>query len=153
MRPSRRWLIAGGQTSHRSARDPRTSRRPSGGLRLSAVAGFALGNRYPLTSLVERIERNGVAAAHGDERSVTLPNKHASTNEGAPLPEPNPVLPLPQAFVAPIVLNPGTAETAPQPPETQPIPEGTRPKERPRVRVAQSGDRRVFVVVRRVGPP
>jgi hypothetical protein len=117
---------------------------------LSALVGFALGNRFPLTSLVEAIERNGVRPVQRDATAAAS-GQHANTIEDFDIPGPK--LPAPPAPVAPVILNSGTAEPAPKPVETQPVPEGTVPKERSRVQPAQSRDRRVLVVVRRVGPP
>jgi hypothetical protein len=108
----------------------------------SALAGFALGNRFPLSSLVEAIESNGV-------------QPQPATSHAAPA-NPSPILefpipsPAPQA-IFPVVLNPGAAESSPEPAKTEPL-EREAAKETAKPRVAQR-DRRVLLVVRRVGAP
>ena len=106
---------------------------------LSALAGFALGNRFPLPSLVEAIERNGVPT----QSSAALSNPSLIEFQ---VPAPQPPVPLP---IAPVVLNPGAAESPPEPPNAA---LSERAKEPARERAAPR-DRKVIVVVRRVGPP
>lgn len=128
---------------------------------LSLLTGFAIGSRYPLSRLVGAIERNGVphelrgrqvAATSSPETQEFPPfdTQHAKTHSAA-TPE----------RVAPVLINPGTAEP-PKPLDTQPNPEKTRPitaaplppRIGPPMRTApKGGDRKVLVVVRRVGPP
>jgi hypothetical protein len=111
----------------------------------SALVGITLGNRFPLSSLVEAIESNGV-------RPQTPANHAAHTNPSpilaVPIPGPQPPAPH---VMAPVVLNPGAADSSPDPAKTDPL-ERTAAKETARSRTAQR-DRRVLVVVRRVGAP
>ena len=103
----------------------------------SALAGFTLGNRFPLSSLVEAIESNGVQPQPAASHAVPA--------------NPSPILefpipgPAPQAIV-PVVLNPGAADSLPEPAKTESTKETAHPR-------AAQRDRRVLVVVRRVGAP
>ena len=58
---------------------------------LSALAGFALGNRFPLPSLVEAIERNGVPT----QSSAAL--SYPRLIEEFPVPAPQPPVPRSQS--------------------------------------------------------
>jgi hypothetical protein len=111
----------------------------------SALAGFTLGNRFPFSSLVEAIESNGVQPQIAASRATP-----ANPSYILEFPIPGPQVPAPQV-VAPVVLNPGAADSSPEPAKTEPL-ERTATKETAQPGAAQR-DRRVLVVVRRVGAP
>jgi hypothetical protein len=111
----------------------------------SALAGFTLGNRFPLSSLVEAIESNGVQPQPAASHAMPANPSHILE-----FPIPGPQAPAPQAIV-PVVLNPGAADSSSEPARTE-SPERATAKESAHPRAAQR-DRRVLVVVRRVGAP
>jgi hypothetical protein len=111
----------------------------------SALAGFTLGNRFPLSSLVEAIESNGVQPQTAASHAVPANSRHILE---FPIPGSQP--PAAQSM-APVVLNPGAADSSPEPARIESSERATR-KETARGRALQ-GDRKVLVVVRRVGAP